>query len=621
MRRSLVPSVFPPEHAAHVTQGFRSRFQFLLPTLACAATLCVALGLLFVRTTPALAEGPQLYSSVALSNPGLPPVLATAEHTSLWTDDGRLRNQAVEALGVLAQATDHGLPKERYALKRLGQLAATLSGSAESTGLAEARFNELLTAAIETYAIDLLQGLQPSAFKDKRDPKHVSTGRMTMQSQLQAAVLKGLHRSIATNRVGRFIASIEPDHASYRELQAALQRYRRIAAQGNWDTIDSGPLLTPGDADQRVASLRARLQITDNAEPATATGPLQGVAATPALPVYDDALVAAVKRFQERHGLKPDGIVGNGTRRALNVSVADRIRQIELNLDRWRLMPKVMPANHIWVNVPEYRMGLQLDREEVLNMRVVVGKRKWPTPMMHDELEHLVFNPYWYPPRKIAVREILPKLQADPGYLDRQRFQVLADNKPVDSSTIDWSAITPADLNYRFRQRPGRNNSLGEVKFMFPNRYSVYMHDTNAKSLFDKEYRALSHGCIRLEDPAALATAILAWDRGWTNENVAKAMAGSRQKYIKLEQTLPVYLVYFTATANGDALYFHNDVYGHDARHIAQQEKLAPTLVAQILERHEPAAGDTFQGVSNTQEPATQLALVGSETAAESGAR
>jgi len=543
-----------------------------------------------------------------------------------WTEQGRLKEQAVDAMAVLAASSEHGLPAARYALQQLTDFSEQLDAGHQQT---EQRFNELLTAALETYAIDLLQGLQPKAFKNKHDPKYVSVGRETMQSQLQAAVLKGLHRSIATNRVAKFLASIEPQHSDYKTLQHALAVHRAIAARGGWPEVPrskNGKMLQPGDVDARVAILRERLAIAAEIAAEFATPEIQAVdlrepvmdysaydATTPLKPehFYDAQLAAAVRAFQLSHGLKADAKVGKSTRAALNVSVADRIRQLELNLDRWRLMPKVMPANHIWVNVPEYQLRLQLEREEILDMRVVVGKSKTPTVMMHDQLDHIVFNPYWYPTRNISVGEILPKVKADLSYLDQKSFDVLKGKKPIDPNQIDWDSVTAKNFEYRFRQRPGDKNSLGEVKFMFPNRYSIYLHDTNAKSLFNKPQRAFSHGCVRLEKPDALATAVLAWDRGWSHKNVARAMTGSKQKHIKLKQTLPVYLVYFTASVNNDRVFFHPDIYGHDAHHIATQEaaqeEAGATLVAKLLARYnsessnkQPAAATTAATTTKT---------------------
>jgi len=609
MRCSLVSSVFHPSHASRPAgPGIRSCFYRYVRGSSLAAAFACAV----------LLHGAIAVSASAIAATSEPPVAnATQRGEFLWSEQGHLNNQAVEAMAVLARSPEHGLPPARYALEELTDLSQQLT--AEHTQSAQ-RFNELLTAALETYAIDLLQGLQPKAFKNKHDPKYVAVGRETMQSQLQTAVLKGLHRSIATNRVAKFLGSIEPQHTDYQALQQALVEHRAIAARGGWPEVPrskNGKMLEPGDVDSRVAILRERLAITTEFEsPLTQPGdvrePVTNYAAydvtTPFKPehFYDAQLATAVRAFQLRHGLKDDAKVGKRTRAALNVSVENRIRQLELNLDRWRLMPKVMPASHIWVNVPEYQLRLQLEREEVLDMRVIVGKRKSPTVMMHDQLDHIVFNPYWYPTRNISVGEILPKVKADPSYLAKKSFDVLKGKKPIDASRIDWDSVTSSNFKYRFRQRPGRNNSLGEVKFMFPNRYSIYLHDTNAKSLFNKPQRAFSHGCVRLEKPDALAAAVLDWDRGWGHRNVARAMTGSKQKHIKLKQTLPVYLVYFTASVDNDTVFFHPDIYGHDARHIAAQEaaqqETGPTLVAQLLARQneKPSKNETA-----TAKPAT----------------
>lgn len=230
--------------------------------------------------------------------------------------------------------------------------------------------------------------------------------------------------------------------------------------------------------------------------------------------------------------------------------------------------------------------------------------------MMHDRLEHLVFSPYWHLPQKIAIGEILPKAKANPNYMQEHNYEVLENNVVIDSAGINWQNVTAGNFNYRFRQRPGSWNSLGKVKFIFPNNYAVYLHDSKSKNLFDKPMRAFSHGCVRLEDPEALAAALLEWDRGWKQQKVSRAMASSQQKYVKLEQTVPVYLVYFTATVKDGALRFHNDLYGHDKRHTAQwiiaQANPQSTQVAKVIARYE----QTLAGHAKTS-PRPQLASAG----------
>lgn len=516
-------------------------------------------------------------SQPALGNPD--------EHTNgrQWTHQAQLKTQARDALETLRTASQHGLPENRYALSRLNLLAENLQSDINAQ-----QFNELLTAALETYTIDLIQGLQPSAFVNRGDPKYRKNARHTVSSQLRTGVLKGLHRAIKTNRLSKFMRSIEPAHKDYALLKTELRKHKALVARGGWPLVrkaSNGESLRVGAYHPQVLDLRARLAVTDiSVERNPATNPQR----------YDKRLEQAVMRFQTRHGLTGDGVVGESTLTALNVTAAQRVQQIELNLDRFRLLPRVMPANHIWVNVPQYEMTLQLDREQVLDMRVVVGKTSSPTPMMHDVLEHLVFSPYWYPTKRISREEILPAIKADPHYLVDHRFDVLKNNKPIDPSGINWQAIKASNLRYQFRQRPGKGNSLGDVKFIFPNNYSVYLHDSNTHHLFDKSMRAYSHGCVRVEDPESLATALLAWDSGWKREKVSRAMASGRQKYVKLGQTIPVYLVYFTATVKDGVLNFHNDLYGHDKRHTAKlrlsaqqdNEGKGNSKVAQVLKRY-----------------------------------
>ena len=521
----------------------------------------------------------------ALANPLTNPLANPGEHLDArqWTHQAQLRNQALEALDTLSTATEHGLPENRYALPRLNRLALDLQYTSN-----EQQFNELLTAALETYTIDLIQGLQPSAFVNRGDPKHRKNATHTVSSQLRTGVLKGLHRAIKTNRLNKFMRSIEPAHKDYKLLKDELRKHRALVARGGWPRVrlgNSGESLRVGAYHPFVGDIRARLAVTDSSVTLNpANNPER----------YDERLEQAVIRFQINHGLAGDGVIGNSTFTALNVTAAQRVQQIELNLDRWRGLPRVMPANHIWVNVPQYEMKLQLDREQVLDMRVVVGKTSSPTPMMHDVLEHLVFSPYWYPTKRIIREEILPAIKADPRYLETERFDVLKNNRPIDPAGINWQAITPANLNYGFRQRPGKGNSLGDVKFIFPNNYSVYLHDSNTPYLFDKSMRAYSHGCVRVEDPESLATALLAWDSGWKRDKVGRAMASGRQKYVKLGQTVPVYLVYFTATVEEGVLRFHTDLYGHDQRHTtrlkahhANPPNKGNTRVAQILRRYQ----------------------------------
>jgi murein L,D-transpeptidase YcbB/YkuD len=338
-----------------------------------------------------------------------------------------------------------------------------------------------------------------------------------------------------------------------------------MAARGGWPAIASGTKLTPGQRSPAVRALALRL---------AASGDFKGeVAAEDKRAVYDAALQEAVKRFQRRHGLRDDGVVGASVIAALNVPIDARIRQIELNMERWRWLPRDLGDPHVLVNIPQMRLDVREHGNTRLSMRVVVGKEDTPTPIFNHRMTYLVFAPYWNVPDEIAQKETLPAILKDPGFLDRSNMEVVdAGGRIVDPASIDLEE--PG--KYRFRQRPGTSNSLGLVKFMFPNQFNVYLHDTPADSLFARASRSLSHGCVRLEEPGKLAQYVLRDQPEWTIDRITEAMHGADEQTVKLTVPVPVYLGYWTArVADDGAVEFWNDVYGIDGR---QTTKLAERL-------------------------------------------
>jgi murein L,D-transpeptidase YcbB/YkuD len=351
-----------------------------------------------------------------------------------------------------------------------------------------------------------------------------------------------------------------PPYPEVRRLAAALDDLQRTADTGGWPLVPAGEPLRPGDASVRVPELRDRL---------LATGDLPEPGVLSADPFYGPELVAAVLHFQRRHGLADDGVVGTRTLAALNVPVERRIDQVRVNLERWRWLPADLGEHHLRVNIA----GFELDEVQsgwiTYSARVIVGRQYTKTPVFSSEITHLVLNPYWSVPSGIARREILPAVKKDPSYLAREGFDVLAAGGPavpIDPATIDWSELSAARLPYVFRQRPGPGNSLGRIKFVFPNPYDVYLHDTPARSLFEREVRAFSHGCIRLQNPLELADRLLAGDPAWTPERLRAEIASGRKQSVRLPAPLPIHVVYFTAWVDGaGTLHFRNDVYGRDA--------------------------------------------------------
>jgi murein L,D-transpeptidase YcbB/YkuD len=478
-------------------------------------------------------------------------------------------------LSLFSEADAHGLAPNRYALDVLNELIPKL----HTPGLAR-RFDELLTAALWTYCIDLVDGQTLELPQPLLQANHKILTNVFVTdhpadhpadhpngASLNEALLKGLARAIKTGNIDAYINAIAPKHPDYTALQATLDTYRGYELSGGWPNLQAGAVLMLGSREARVAILRRRLELTDALQPTELD-----------VQLFDTNVDVALRQFQRRHGLEVDGRLGPATLAALNVPATEKIRRISLNLNRWRQLPRNLPANHIIVNIPEFQLRLYRDSVEALSMRVVVGTKRYPTPLMHEHLRHLVFNPYWYPPRKIAVREILPRLQKDPAYLDHARMEVLEGKTPIDASAINWHDYNRSNFPYRFRQLPGENNSLGEVKFIFPNKRSIYLHDTPARALFSRRVRAFSHGCVRVEKPLELATALMAWDRGWTEADVVGQMVGSKRHFRKLKETMEVYLVYFTVSTHDGLVNFHPDIYGHDQP--PQPADTRPALVA-----------------------------------------
>lgn len=276
-----------------------------------------------------------------------------------------------------------------------------------------------------------------------------------------------------------------------------------------------------------------------------------------------------MRKFQKSQGLKPDGIVGRSTLAKLNGPGRNEIDALRINMERMRWLPRDLGKRHILVNQAAFRLRLYDDSEIVHTANVVIGKRSHSTPVFSEVMEHIVLNPYWNVPRSIATREMLPQLTQDPAYLARQGYEVFEMDgrkaRQIDSAGVDWWQVGQRTFNYQIRQPPGRSNALGRMKFMFPNRFNIYLHDTPSKSLFSRSSRAFSHGCVRLQDPQRLAEILLGWDKGWTAHKISKMVNSGRNQAIFLDKKIPIYLTYFTAWVDDDGeVAFLDDVYGRD---------------------------------------------------------
>jgi murein L,D-transpeptidase YcbB/YkuD len=362
-----------------------------------------------------------------------------------------------------------------------------------------------------------------------------------------------------SGRLADALERLAPPQQGYARLRRALQRYRDLAAQGGWPIVPAGPQLAPGDPSARVSVLRARLALEGEVGATEQGGD-----------VYDAALADAVRRFQTRHGLEADGVVGAATLAALNVSVDARIRQIGLNLERWRWLPRALGERYVMVNSAAFVIDV-VDRERaVMRMRAIVGRLDRPTPILSARITGLLFAPAWSIPRSIAVEELLPVIRHDPAFLRRERIHVFADSAPaieLDPATVAWSQVSDSTFAFTLRQDPGHSNPLGGVRFVSPNRFTAYLHDTPFRALFERRVRTFSHGCVRAARAADLAELLLSDSGRWPRDSVRAAMAQPRERWVALPEAVPVHLAHWTAWVDEDGtVEFRDDVYGWDAR-------------------------------------------------------
>lgn len=459
-----------------------------------------------------------------------------------WGADAGGGERASLLLRVLAEAETHGLDPGDY---HLDAIRARRTGSGGENALER---ELLLTDAYLRYATQVSTG--------RVHPERVEPDWGIPPPSFDA--VGALARALSEPQAfAAELASLPPPGDGYMRLVEALGRYRAIAAGTRWPVLPSGSLLKPGNSDVRLPALRVRL---------AAEGDLADLASGVD---YDDTLEQAVRRFQARHGLAVDGIVGPATLRALNVPVSERIRQIRLNLERWRWLPRDLGRRYIAVNAADAILEVVEDGQTVLASRVVVGDLRHPTPVVRSRLDAVIFNPPWNVPSSIAAKEILPRLRRDPHYLADNDIVIL-EQRETDpfGLTMDWSGVPSNPFPFRLQQQPGPQNSLGRIKFDTPNRFDVYLHDTPVRSLFARPLRTSSHGCVRVERARELAAYVLAGQApsGGASMIDEAIVAGGTQR-VPVARPLPVYFFYWTAFVEaGRVVHFREDVYGRDRR-------------------------------------------------------
>jgi len=369
--------------------------------------------------------------------------------------------------------------------------------------------------------------------------------------------VKIISTAIAEANVAGLIEKAKLDHPFYGSLKATLQAYTQVEVSGGWPELPPGPTVKPGAADSRMPVLRRRLTITGEYQD-------DGNADSD---ILDEKLAEALRHFQKDHGLEPDGTLGAQTHAALNVPVHQRIEQIRVNLERARWVLRTIGDEMVVVNIAGFYLRVVLEGKPTWATRVIVGQTYHKTPIFTEAMKHVVLNPDWTVPRSIVRNELFAKASANPGYLTANNYVLTSASGPVDPATLDWSQWTAATFPYGVVQRPGPNNALGLVKFLFPNKYSVYLHDTPRRDLFIKSGRTFSHGCIRVEDPLKLAEIILANRLGWDRAKIDSVLAAGKLHQVNLPKPLSVLLLYWTVDPQFDgSARFYQDVYGRDAR-------------------------------------------------------
>jgi murein L,D-transpeptidase YcbB/YkuD len=479
-----------------------------------------------------------------LAWPQLNDFYTPRNYQPVWVDASGPNAHAVILLETLQQAGSEGLEPSSYQVSLLEQLWRNNSLQQQID------LELLLTNAFFDYSRELHSG--------QLDPKwsellwHIAVAETDTVALLQAL--------LASDDFSLALKSLAPTHPAYQRLREALARYRKYQAAGGWPQIPEGLKLRLGDQDLRIPLLRRRLQLE---------GELQFTPLEDNM-LFDQGLRYAVERFQLRHGLKMDGVVGPLTLAELNVPLNRRIAQIKLNMERWRWLPDQLGHRHIIVNVSAYQLTGYDHGERQFTMEAIIGTLEYPTPLITGELHTVVFNPYWTITRNIALEEIVPKQRRNPDYLASRGIRVFSswsDGKELSPWQVNWAKVRPDNFPYMLRQDPGPQNPLGKIKFLFTNNFRVYLHDTPAQQLFDQTERSFSHGCIRVSDPSRLAAYLLVKEpQGqWNKETIRSAMNSKNTSEVAVAPSVPIYLLYLTAWVGDDgAVHFRRDIYGED---------------------------------------------------------
>ncbi len=484
-------------------------------------------------------------------------------NTPIWTDGIGLLPAAFDVMDEIRKADDWGLDAASY---RLPQISKTEGALVSIDRLVEAE--RLLTVAVARYTAEARAGrVNPARYSG-----------MVERATVPPAPAEVLAKITLAKEPAEYLVSFHPTHPQFEALRLKLAELRKATAKPEevTVTVPPGPLLKPGMRHPDIVALRQRLNVS---LPAGAD-PFDGE-------LYDEFLEEAVRNFQIAEGLKPDGLVGKTVRAKLNGSEPEsqsaQIERVLVNMERWRWLPSDLGGLYIWNNIPEFLTRVMKDGSPIFEERIVVGKPKTPTPVFSDVMEYVEFHPFWNVPDSIKQNELLPGLMSGSDPLARQGLVAKYKGRTVDPYSVDWSTV---DIKrFHIYQPPGRGNALGIIKFMFPNKHDVYMHDTPSKSLFNASVRAFSHGCMRVRNPLKFAEVVLAEGLGWGRKEIDRHIAQGENQQVHFEKKIPIHVTYFTAHVKEDGdLAFRSDLYGHDKRLMAALNGAEPMFEEEFAE-------------------------------------
>jgi murein L,D-transpeptidase YcbB/YkuD len=497
-----------------------------------------------VRLRAALAAPDKACREFRPDGQGLARFYSAASPVPLWVNESGPDPRARQLRAALERADDEGLLPARYGL-------AGIEANWQASAPAELACLDLrLTAAFERYAQDLAVGQVAPREADRT--WHLPTAPFDPITILHA-IPPGAH-------VGEQLATLAPAHGLYRRLRTALAHYRHVAEQNGWGVSLAGPRLEAGDEGVQIATLRDRLRREGDLEPS----------ASPSGQYFDAVLTDAVRRFQRRYGLRDDGIVGPRTLAALNTPAAERVAQLRRALERVRWMPRDLGSHYILVNTAAFELAVVEGDRSVLGMRIIVGAPDQATPSFTATLRSLAINPYWNVPHRIARDRLLPRERQSPGYLAAGGFRLFDPRtgrwREPDAEALARAQLEDRGSTLRLRQEPGPGNLMGRLSFVFPNPYDVFLHDTPDRALFEREVRACSEGCVRIERAMALARHVLRCAPEWTEERVQQEIDGLRHRVVSLPEPIPVYVVYLPTWVDDEGVvHFRPDHYRRES--------------------------------------------------------